>query len=332
VVTAESPDGVRRIIAFVGLPGTSAHVAIGFDENEVLNSASSAMWLAFGELGIVTCLVLLSIWFGAERLLVRPIRVLAEAAGRIGRGEDKKRATDLPLAAEFIPLAAALDEMTDKLDAREQELRDINTQLRELAQLDSLTGLANRRTFNAQLFTEWKLAIKRQQPISALMIDVDHFKPFNDHYGHLQGDACLRKVGEALKACTRTRSDIVAAVGGAETRLALASPAALGRDTQLAARYGGEEFAVLLPGVNLETAARIAERIRRTVEDLLIAHAGAPWGFVSISVGVASMVPSERASPQELTAAADASLYEAKQRGRNIVIARSEVAPLRASA
>jgi diguanylate cyclase (GGDEF)-like protein len=112
----------------------------------------------------------------------------------------------------------------------------------------------------------------------------------------------------------------------------LADPAALGRGTQLAARYGGEEFAVLLPGVELETAARIAERIRRAVEDLLIAHAGAPWGFISISVGVASIVPGERASPQELTEAADACLYEAKQRGRNTVIARTEVAPLRASA
>jgi GGDEF domain-containing protein len=332
VVTAASLDGIRRIFAFVELPGTSARVAIGFDENEVLSSASTAMWFAFTELGTVTFLVLLAIWLGAERLLVHPIRVLAETAGRIGSGEDKTRATDVPWAAEFIPLAVALDEMAEKLDAREQELRDINTQLRELAQLDSLTGLANRRTFNAQLFTEWKLAIKRRHPISALMIDVDHFKPFNDHYGHVQGDACLRKVGEALKSCTRTRSDIVAAVGGAETRLALASPAALGRDTQLAARYGGEEFAVLLPGIDLETAARIAERIRRAVEELLIAHAGAPWGFVSVSVGVASMVPGERSSPQELTEAADACLYEAKQRGRNAVIARTEVAPLRASA
>ncbi len=162
ILTAEAPDGIRRIFAFVGLPGTSAHVAVGFDESEVLSSASSAMWLALAELGAVSLLVLLSIWFDAERLLVRPIRVLIEAAGRIGRGEDKTRASDRPWAAEFIPLAAALDEMTDKLDAREQELRDINMQLRELAQIDSLTGLANRRTFNAQLLTEWKLALKRQ--------------------------------------------------------------------------------------------------------------------------------------------------------------------------
>ena len=163
------------------------------------------------------------------------------------------------------------------------------------------------------------------------MIDVDHFKAFNDRYGHVQGDTCLRKVGEALKACTRSRTD-TAVPAGTEARLALAHPAALGHDTQLAARYGGEEFAVLLPGADLEAATRIGERIRAAVEELLIAHAGAPWGFVSISVGVASIVPGERASPQELTETADACLYEAKQRGRNTVIARSNVAPLRASA
>lgn len=329
VVTETSLDGVRRIFAFAGLPGTNAHVAIGFDENEVLNRANSAMWVAFIELGAVTLLVLLSIWFGAERLLVRPIRALVETAGRIGRGEDKRHAANLPWASEFIPLAVALDEMTEKLGAREQELRDINTQLRELAQLDSLTGLANRRTFNAHLFTEWKLAIKRRQPISALMIDVDHFKPFNDRYGHVQGDTCLRKVGEVLKACTRTRSGGVAP-GGVELRLA--NPAALGHDTQLAARYGGEEFAVLLPGVSLEAAERIGERIRRAVEELLIAHAGAPWGFVSISVGVASIVPDENDSPQELTESADACLYEAKQSGRNTVVAKADATPIRASA
>jgi GGDEF domain-containing protein len=330
VVTTKSLDGIRRIFAFVELPGTNARVAIGFDEHEVLSRADAEMWFAFTELGIVVFLVLLSIWFGADRLLIRPIRVLAETAGRIGSGEDKTHVASLPLVAEFVPLAVALDDMTDRLEAREQELRDINTQLRELAQLDSLTGLANRRTFNAHLFTEWKLAIKRRQPISALMIDVDHFKPFNDRYGHVQGDTCLRKVGEALKKCTRSRADSMST--GIEERRALSSPAALGRDTQLAARYGGEEFAVLLPGVDLAAATLIGERIRAAVENLLIAHGGAPWGFVSISVGVASIVPSERSSPQELTETADAGLYEAKQQGRNRVVAKSNVTPLRASA
>ena len=331
IVTAASLDGIRRIFAFARLPGTNAHVAIGLDEKEVLSRANSEMWIAFTELGIVGFLVLLSIWFGADRLLVRPIRALAETAGRIGRGDDKMHVTNLPMAAEFVPLAVALDDMTDKLETRERQLCDINDRLRELAQLDSLTGLANRRTFDAHLFTEWKAAIKQRQPIAALMIDVDHFKPFNDRYGHVHGDACLRKVGEVLKACTRSH-DLGPPAGGVEMRRGLANLAGLGHNTQLAARYGGEEFAVLLPGVDLDAATQIGERIRAAVEELLIAHAGTPWGFVSISVGAASITPAERASPQELTEMADACLYEAKQRGRNTVIARSNLAPLRDSA
>ena len=322
-VAEASLDGSRRILAFVKLPGTSAHVAFGLDESEVLSRVNSAMWIAFTELGLVTCFVLLSIWFGAERLLVRPIRTLVETAGRIGRGDDKVRAAELPWASEFVPLAVALDEMTDKLEAREQELRDINNQLHELAHLDSLTGLANRRVFNAQLLTEWKLAIKHRHAISVLMIDVDHFKAFNDRYGHVQGDRCLRKVGDVLKRSARTYTDIAAA--------AAEKAAALGRHAQLAARYGGEEFAVLLPAISQDDAAQVAEELRHAVEELLIAHTAAPLGFVSISVGVASIVPNETASPQDLTELADARLYEAKQLGRNTVVASSQVTLLYAS-
>ena len=314
-VVEASLGGKRRLFAYVDLPGTNAHVAFGLDENEVLGRVDAAMWLAFAQLGAVACLVLLSIWYGAERLLVRPIRMLAAKAGRIGRGHNKAKLATLPWAAEFVPLAVALDDMTEKLDAREQELHDINDQLRELAQLDTLTCLANRRTFNAQLQAQWKSALKRRQPLSVLMIDVDHFKPFNDRYGHVQGDVCLRKVGEVLKARTKARSDMVTAVGD---------------DTHLAARYGGEEFAVLLPGTTLKEAAIVGERLRRAVEDLLISHAGAPAGFLSISVGVASGVPNEHGNPQDLTEAADACLYAAKQRGRNAVVANSEITLLRA--
>ena len=314
-VTEASLGGKRRIFAYVELPGTSAHVAFGLDEEEVLGRVDAAMWLAFAQLGVVACLVLLGIWYGAERLLVRPIRLLAVKAGRIGRGHNKAKLAQIPWAAEFVPLAVALDDMAERLDAREQELRDINDQLRELAQLDALTCLANRRTFNAQLQAQWKLAIKRRRSISVLMIDVDHFKPFNDRYGHVQGDACLRKVGEVLKARTKARSDVVTAVGD---------------DTHFAARYGGEEFAVLLPGTALKEAAIVGERLRRAVEDLLISHAGSPCGFLSISVGVASVVPNEKDSSQDLTEAADACLYEAKQRGRNAVVAKSEISLLRA--
>src|SRR5665213_2296194 len=275
VITDASIDGIRRIFAFVKLPGTGTHVAIGFDENEALSHVNSAMWWAFGELGIVALLVMVSIWFGADRLLVRPIRVLAETASRVGRGDDKRHLANLPWAAEFIPLAAALDDMTNKLDQREQELRDTNDQLRELAQIDALSGLPNRRTFNERLEVEWKLAAKLNQPISVLMIDVDFFKKFNDHYGHVQGDACLRKVSSVLMAATRTQSTAPMAANGKTMPPSFHRVTGHVRGSDFAARYGGEEFAVLLRGADLAAAMRVAERLRQGVEDLLMAHAAA---------------------------------------------------------
>jgi GGDEF domain-containing protein len=325
LITETALDGVRRIFGYVQLPGTQARIAVGLDEKEVLARVDREMWTAFAEVAIVAALVLLAIWFGSERLLVRPISALANTAGRIGRGEIKTHAADLPWSAEFIPLAVALDDMAGKLSEREQELRDSNHQLRELAQLDALTGLANRRAFNERLAAEWKLAVKLRQPIAVLMIDVDHFKPFNDIYGHMQGDACLRKVSGVLMEGTRAQADDP--IPAIETELSQAFYRIGGhaRRSDFAARYGGEEFAVLLQGADLEIATQVAERLRREVEDMLMAHSGAPWGFVSISVGAASVLPTEKHSPQELTEAADAALYQAKRQGRNRVVESAPV-------
>lgn len=321
VVTSASLDGVNRLFAFAKLPSTNAHVAIGFEKDEVLRHVNQAMWRAFAELGIVTLLVLLSIWFGAERLLVRPIRALADAATRFGRGEDKGSLADLPWAAEFVPLAGALDDMTEKLGIREQELRDTNDQLRELAQIDALTGMPNRRTFNERLDAEWKLAAKLRQPITVLMIDVDFFKNFNDHYGHVQGDVCLRKVGAALMTETRVRLEYAAPTPGGDRLPSFHGAASrVVHRSDFAARYGGEEFAVLLQGTDIAEAMEVGERLREKIENLMIAHEGAPWGFVSISIGAATVSHAELSNPQQLTQAADEALYEAKRLGRNRVV------------
>lgn len=330
VVLDASLDGVRRIFAFSQLPGTRAHVAVGFDENEVLSRINSTMWTSLAELAAVAAFVLLGIWFGGERLLVRPIRTLANMAGHIGRGEAKAPAAAMPWVAEFVPLAVAIDDMAAKLTAREQELRESNLQLRELAEIDALTGLANRRSFNERLVAEWKLARELHRPIAILMIDVDFFKRFNDRYGHVQGDTCLRKLAGVLTASSRTHEKVHSAFLPELPSNFHLDPGSA-RAVDFAARYGGEEFAILLQGANLEVAMRVGERLRQAVEDLLMAHAGAPWGFVSISVGAASMLPAQHDSPLVLTETADAALYQAKREGRNRVLGSESAALARAS-
>jgi two-component system chemotaxis family response regulator WspR len=151
------------------------------------------------------------------------------------------------------------------------------------------------------------------------MIDVDFFKRFNDHYGHIQGDACLRKVSNVLMEGTRVRVDPPPPTFEAKLPPSFHRISGRVRRADFAARYGGEEFAVLLQGADLDAALLVGERLRSGVENLLMAHAGAPWGFVSISIGVASVLPSEQSDPESLTECADGALYEAKQQGRNRV-------------
>lgn len=167
--------------------------------------------------------------------------------------------------------------------------------LRRLAYVDGLTGIANRRHFDLQLQAEWRRCRRSRKPLALLLIDIDHFKQYNDFYGHPQGDLCLKAVANALK-------------GG------------LTRSHDLVARYGGEEFVCLLPESDLAGALHKARLLARAVQALGLAHArsgAAP--VVTISVGIACQVPSGHASPEALLAQADASLYRAKQAGRNRV-------------
>jgi diguanylate cyclase (GGDEF)-like protein len=154
-------------------------------------------------------------------------------------------------------------------------------------------GLANRRHFEERSHAEWWRAVRTGSHLGAAIIDIDHFKLYNDHYGHVVGDECLRRVAAALRDSVRT--------------------------TDLVARYGGEEFVLILPNADIDGAYTLAERARAAVAALNEPHARAPDGLVSISVGVAAIVPSEGATVEQLIKAADAELYEAKRCGRNQV-------------
>ena len=287
-------DGIPRIFAYARVPWTQARLAVGLDERAVQSDIDRELMVAYLKLILFALFVLLIAWFGGEQLVVRPIRSLARTAMRFGRGDLHVRATSETWLAEFEPLAIALDDMARKLAGREEELRIANEHLEELASLDGLTGLANRRGFDRQIDHEWRRATDRYEPIALMMIDIDHFKLYNDRYGHVAGDTCLRSVAETLSLVTLENAVLVA-------------------------RYGGEEFALLLPGLDLPRLSALAEEARRSIEELFITHAEAPCGYVTISIGVESIVPRAGQSAADLVEAADRALYAAKRCGRNRV-------------
>ena len=304
-VTVAGPDGIARIFAYVRVPWTQARLAVGLNERAVHAEIDHEIDIAYLQLVAFGLFVLLIAWFGGEQLVVKPIRSLVRTATRFGRGDLHVRATQEPWVAEFAPLAAALDDMAAKLAAREEELQIANRHLDELASLDGLSGLANRRGFDREIEQEWQKAAESRKPLALMMIDIDHFKLFNDRYGHVSGDTCLRAVGETLSLVTLEEAVLVA-------------------------RYGGEEFALLLPGLDIVRATALAEEARRAIEDLMINHAESSFGHVTISIGVESVVPDKFQSPAALIEAADSALYAAKRSGRNTVVAHM-AEPLRAA-
>ena len=204
------------------------------------------------------------------------------------------RSTARHLGAQAIALLRADVEKTallDNLNRLNDELRQSNAVLSALSMTDDLTGIANRRRFFARLNDDWYRCRRQGMPLSLLLIDVDHFKAFNDHYGHPAGDACLRAVAATLETTLQRSGDI-------------------------AARYGGEEFAVLL-SVEPDGAEEIARRVHDAIATLAIPHQRAPGGTLTVSIGIATVRPGPAATPGRLIEAADRGLYQAKRDGRD---------------
>lgn len=235
-------------------------------------------------------------YFYQTRLFIALWIVLAVAAALCIYGLRVRR-----LKANERRLTILVAERTAELVERTEQLEVANEKLEQLATLDGLTNIANRRRFTDFLTAEWQRAQRQQSPLSLLLMDVDYFKLYNDTYGHQNGDECLRKVASVLRQIVKRPADLVA-------------------------RYGGEEFAVILAHTDEQGAAVLAERIRLEVEALRIPHAGskvASW--VTTSIGVATSIPGAGEDPDCLIAAADEALYLAKGNGRNRCQAKAQV-------
>ncbi|MBD3562588.1 sensor domain-containing diguanylate cyclase, partial [Planktothrix sp. FACHB-1355] len=181
----------------------------------------------------------------------------------------------------------------EKLIQINHALEQANSKLEELSNIDTLTKIANRRCFDNYFAKEWQIHQEEQKPLAIIIIDIDYFKLYNDSYGHQEGDDCLMLVAQNIAKVTQRSIDLVA-------------------------RYGGEEFIAILPNTNTEGALTVAESMRKTIASLAIPHANSEVSqYLTLSLGIASLIPTAETYPENLIANADKALYVAKNQGRD---------------
>ncbi len=194
------------------------------------------------------------------------------------------------------------DEAFRFLRESQKNLADANIELQKLAALDSLTGIANRRRFDETLHLEWQRGQRQRRPLSLLMCDIDCFKLFNDTFGHLAGDLCLKKAAAVLTACLKRPADV-------------------------AARYGGEEFAIILPDTDAAGARKVAEHCLQQLHAMAMDNPRSPHKVVTMSIGMATLVPGPETQERDMVDSADRALYAAKNDGRHRAVSADELGP-----
>lgn len=302
-------ENQKRLAGYSYVPSTNWGVIAQQPLDEAMHNM---MHLKINSLIIMVSAAMVAMLIGLTiaGALAKPIANISEATNCLAKG-DLKIHLEVMSSDEIGQLADNFNNMTTQLlkrDAalylaqnelenqvakRTQELMEANAELQRLSFLDGLTGIANRRYFDEVLEKEWQRAKRSHTSLALIILDVDFFKTYNDTYGHVAGDECLKKVAKILKDSTKRATDLVA-------------------------RYGGEEFTIILPDTDIRGANQVGETVRINVEKLGIKHKKSLISHnVTISVGIAVVEVAWDSSPMEMVAAADQALYQAKQKGRN---------------
>jgi diguanylate cyclase (GGDEF)-like protein len=256
---------------------------------------------------VLLCLIALAVATGIGIFLsyqiTKPISQLSQACQQVMRGEaldriDHQGIKEINiLTTSFVQMNQTVREQSQQLEekvrSRTTELECANEKLKLLATLDGLTQVANRYRFDEYLYQEWRRMAREKQPLSLILFDVDYFKRYNDEYGHQAGDRCLYKIAQCAKVSIKRATDMVA-------------------------RYGGEEFAVILPNTPSHGGLHVARAIALQVKKLKVPHAQSDVShYVSVSLGIATLVPTPDLNPSDIVARADSALYQAKKQGRD---------------
>lgn len=293
-------EGNMRLYAFSavgknpdGMP--ALYVVISSPIDMVYAAANETLWQSVKGIAIVSTLLFLLAWFGAEILIARRFRELLAVTERIRSGDLSARSGFGEGREELTRLGAAFDIMAGQLEARDKQLQEALERLRAQAITDELTGLFNRRHLWTALEGELARARRRRAPIAVLMFDIDHFKQLNDRWGHEAGDMVLQGIAQVVRRVVR--------------------------GTDIVARHGGEEFVVVMPEAGEEVALLRARELRMRVADMRLSYQDQAIGPVTVSVGVVISCDASQ-SGDALVREADTAMYEAKTRGRDQVVLR----------
>lgn len=297
---AVGSDGRERIFGAASLPHSNALLLIGLSREAAQADLVRNRQQALLELALLCLVMGATMWAFGSVTLDKPIRAVLDHARDVGQGHLHSRLQSRNWPRELALLGQTMNLMAGRLERRNAQLQAAQKKLRRQASTDPLTGLANRRAFDETLAGLWREAHAAGTPLSVAIVDADYFKRYNDTYGHMAGDTILQILGHIF-------AEEAANTPG------------------FAARLGGEEFALVLPGLDEGGALGVADRVCAAVRDLAIAHEGATRGHVTVSIGVAGLVPRTAEVDQLLLRSADAALYAAKSLGRDQALGNSRL-------